>query len=256
VTDHAYAALNKDGSIYSQDLTKFNNNMLIGNGWEGLADSFFAVAIYPIFDKFIALSDDGTVAQFPNAFYAEKLPGWEKTDTGTYTQPVKGWVGIQPGYSSFSAINGSGFIACHALTIAHIKNCPTDGGYVDLYATGQITAYAGRKADGTVSLWGGDGNDVHSIHVTKGGRLPLAYIGHATKDLTNVVRIITNQAAFVAMKSDGSLTCWGVLTSGGAKFARHRLHTCLQRLLWFRSDRCRRCNPHLGHFRQQLRITE
>ena len=201
----SYCALNQDGSVFARSSTGVD--LVTGDG--APPAGFFTVLVQAMNDRFIALSDDGSIAVFPIP------PGPGPKDM----PPGNGYTAIRPGYTSFSALKADGSVTCWGSTAggydfstccsnpAYYVGCPTDTGYVAITATGQNTAYAGLKADGTVSLWG----NVH-YSTNSGGTYPARYPA-----LANVVKVHSNSAAFAALHEDGSITCWGSPEKGGAR---------------------------------------
>lgn len=203
-TYSAFAATKADGSVVTWGETDFGGDAECAPGGSCRPAPAGSLAsgvtkVWGTYDAFAALKADGTVVAWGDSASANTSTAVGGTLTGI--------VDVVPGGSSFAAIKANGAVVTWGAPGSGGDPTCAGGGFCTAAPAGSLasgvvemnttnSAFAARKADGSVVTWGDS---------FAGGNSSAA-VGGA---LTGVTSLAATDRGFAAVKSNGSVVTWG-----------------------------------------------
>jgi alpha-tubulin suppressor-like RCC1 family protein len=194
------------------------------------------IHVFTAQDMAAALKDDGSVVAWGNRGPFTNFRNIYGDNNWIDVRPhlTGGVIQIVSAYNAFAALKNDGSVIvwgdpdwCGSLTTAvdsleaYINEI--DNYYIPASVSNPVVklhaaeyGFAALRKDGTVMSWGKACSNYKTFEFTEG--LPQA-IYRNPADITNVVKIFTNKAAFAALRRDGTVITWGETDYGGGHMA-------------------------------------
>lgn len=190
---HAFGgiALKADGTVVNWGLANYRLNATQLAAFTGVE------SIYACDSAFAGLKPDGSVVSGGDD-YAEITPEQAPHLTGVRL--------VVPGRFSFAVLKSDSSVAGWGLWADYVnpggQHAPaSNSGFVSITPSGNGSAFAALRSDGTVHTWGDN--------------LSGAFSAPAQPALVNVRSITATDRAFAAIRTDGSVVTWGNQEEGG-----------------------------------------
>lgn len=222
--DYAFSALRVDGSVISWGSGSYGgDNSAVASQLDGTID------VRQVFSSkyaFAALRADGSVVSWGDSFYGGNTNVYDDKNVfvegSSVATQLNGTVDVKEIFSSFGAfaalrVDGSvvtwglGSAGGNSTSVASNLDGTID--VVNVFSTER--AFAALRTDGSVVTWGDSSHGGETaIYNSSNIAVANSSVQSGLNGVIPVTEISSNQGAFAALRSDGSVVTWGNITNG------------------------------------------
>ena len=193
-TERAFAALKSDGNVFAWGDSNYGGNINNPTYYYGGINS--VITVYSTNGAFAALKTDGSIAT------------WGDPNKGGGLVTASNIIAVYSTSEAFAALNNAGGVITWGSASNGGDSSFVSGGNLDaviaIYSNSY--AFAALKMDGSVVAWGASntGGSLYFTNLTNYSTTSV--VGNLG---SGVVAICSNELAFAALKTDGSVVMWG-----------------------------------------------